>query len=142
MDWINFVFGFNFVNDNNKTMSDWGQEYNNKAAPSQGWKTPSRSSPQGGGTRSCLCKDTLKYSRKCCDGSLWAQGIGNITRTPDVPIPVDTGFLLQQDGFYILQQDNGRIITTTAIVPPTQGFLLQQDGSFVLQQDLSKIIIT
>lgn len=63
-------------------MSDWGQEYNNKAAPSQGWKTPSRSSPQGGGTRGCLCKDELKYSRKCCDGSLWAQGIGNITRSP------------------------------------------------------------
>ena len=63
-------------------MSDWGQEYNNKAAPSQGWKTPSRSSPQGGGTRGCLCKDELKYSRKCCDGSLWAQGIGNIARSP------------------------------------------------------------
>jgi hypothetical protein len=63
-------------------MSDWGQEYNNKAAPSQGWKTPSRSSPQGGGTRGCLCKNENKYSRKCCDGSLWAQGIGNITRSP------------------------------------------------------------
>jgi hypothetical protein len=82
MDWIDFIFGINFTNVNNKTMSDWGQEYNNKAAPSQGWKTPSRSSPQGGGTRGCLCKDELKYSRKCCDGSLWAQGIGNITRTP------------------------------------------------------------
>jgi hypothetical protein len=82
MDWINFVFGINFVNDNYKTMSDWGQEYNNKSAPSQGWKTPSRSSPQGGGTRGCLCKNQNKYSRKCCDGSLWAQGIGNITRSP------------------------------------------------------------
>jgi len=44
------------------------------------WETPSRSSPQGGGTRGCLCKN-MTYSRKCCDGTLRAQGIGNITRT-------------------------------------------------------------
>jgi hypothetical protein len=31
-----------------------------------------------GGKRACLCKDGT-YSRKCCDGGLWAQGIGNIT---------------------------------------------------------------
>lgn len=36
----------------------------------------SRSSPKGG-KRGCLCKDTLKYSVKCCDGTLWAQGIGS-----------------------------------------------------------------
>jgi hypothetical protein len=29
--------------------------------------------------RGCLCKDGT-YSRKCCDGSFQAQGIGNITR--------------------------------------------------------------
>ena len=28
--------------------------------------------------RACMCKDGT-YSRKCCDGSLQAQGIGNIT---------------------------------------------------------------
>ena len=33
-------------------------------------------SPRGG-NRGCLCKDNT-YSRKCCDGSLQAQGIGNI----------------------------------------------------------------
>lgn len=38
---------------------------------------PSRSSPKPGGNRACLCKDG-KYSRKCCDGSLAAQGIGNV----------------------------------------------------------------
>lgn len=43
------------------------------------WKTPSRSSPQGGGTRACLCPNGT-YSKKCCDGSLQAQGIGPITR--------------------------------------------------------------
>ena len=28
--------------------------------------------------RACLCPDGT-YSRKCCDGSFQAQGIGNIT---------------------------------------------------------------
>jgi len=41
---------------------------------------PSRTSPKGS-RRGCLCKDTNTYSRKCCDGSLWAQGIGVISRT-------------------------------------------------------------
>jgi len=31
-----------------------------------------------GGKRACLCKDGT-YSRDCCDGGLWAQGIGNVT---------------------------------------------------------------
>lgn len=30
-------------------------------------------------SRACYCKDQNTYSRKCCDGSLWAQGIGRIT---------------------------------------------------------------
>jgi|TARA_R110002012_G_scaffold98526_4_gene236163 hypothetical protein len=40
---------------------------------------PSRTSPRGS-SRACLCKDTNTYSRKCCDGDIWAQGIGVITR--------------------------------------------------------------
>ena len=44
---------------------------------------PSRSSPKAH-ARACLCKDTNTYSRKCCDGNLWAQGIGNITRSPQM----------------------------------------------------------
>lgn len=39
--------------------------------------TPSRTSPKSS-RRGCLCKDKNTYSRKCCDGSLWAQGIGKI----------------------------------------------------------------
>ena len=31
--------------------------------------------------RACLCKDGVTYSTECCDGSLQAQGIGNITKT-------------------------------------------------------------
>lgn len=43
------------------------------------WKTPSRTSPKGG-RRACICVNNT-YSRKCCDGSLQAQGIGSISRT-------------------------------------------------------------
>lgn len=42
------------------------------------FKTPSHTSPKST-TRGCLCPDN-KYSRKCCDGSLQAQGIGTIYR--------------------------------------------------------------
>ena len=41
---------------------------------------PSHSSPKSS-RRACLCKDKNTYSRKCCDGSLWSQGIGVISRT-------------------------------------------------------------
>jgi hypothetical protein len=43
------------------------------------FKTPSKSSPKGG-RRGCLCEDN-KYSIKCCDGSLQAQGIGRTRGT-------------------------------------------------------------
>jgi hypothetical protein len=39
------------------------------------FKTPSKASPRAGARRGCLCADG-KYSTKCCDGSLEAQGIG------------------------------------------------------------------
>jgi hypothetical protein len=42
------------------------------------FKTPSRTSPKTS-QRGCLCEDNT-YSRKCCDGSLQAQGIGTIYR--------------------------------------------------------------
>lgn len=40
--------------------------------------THSRTSPKNS-KRGCLCPDGKTYSTKCCDGSLQAQGIGNIT---------------------------------------------------------------
>jgi len=43
---------------------------------------PSNASPVGG-NRACLCKDKNTYSIECCDGTLWAQGIGNITRVEE-----------------------------------------------------------
>ncbi len=51
--------------------------------------------------RACLCKNNT-YSRKCCDGSLRAQGIGNITKT-------DFALLLGSIDF-LLQEDNGKIL--------------------------------
>lgn len=41
------------------------------------YKTLSKTSPKGS-AKGCLCKDSNTYSRKCCDGSLWAQGVGKI----------------------------------------------------------------
>ena len=38
---------------------------------------PSDASPRDG-KRGCLCKNGKTYSRKCCDGSVGAQGIGKI----------------------------------------------------------------
>jgi len=38
-------------------------------------KTPSKTSPKGG-KRGCLCKNGT-YDKKCCGGSLQAQGIGS-----------------------------------------------------------------
>ena len=41
------------------------------------YKTLSKTSPKGS-AKGCLCKGSNTYSRKCCDGSLWAQGVGKI----------------------------------------------------------------
>lgn len=49
--------------------------------PRKKFDNPSRSSPKNN-SRACLCKDKNTYSKKCCDGNLWAQGIGRITYTP------------------------------------------------------------
>ena len=40
--------------------------------PTQGLSSP-KNNRQG-----CLCPKTLTYSRKCCNGDLIAQGIGNV----------------------------------------------------------------
>ena len=39
--------------------------------------TLSYSSPRGS-SRGCLCPDGRTYSRKCCDGTLEAQGVGKV----------------------------------------------------------------
>ncbi len=64
-------------------------------------KTWSNSSPKNS-RRGCLCKDNT-YHVDCCDGSLMAQGIGRITG-------VDR-FILQENGNYILQENESKLIT-------------------------------
>jgi hypothetical protein len=53
------------------------------------FKTPSYSSPKGG-RRGCLCENG-KYSTKCCDGSLQAQGIGVVQGIDSVTITENAG---------------------------------------------------
>jgi len=43
-------------------------------------ETLGKSSPKNN-SRGCLCRDGKTYSRKCCNGTLRAQGIGNISST-------------------------------------------------------------
>ena len=50
--------------------------------------------------RGCLCKNG-KYSRKCCDGSFQAQGIGNITRS--------LFFLYTEEGEKFIQEDGSKL---------------------------------
>lgn len=49
---------------------------------------PARTSPKRS-KRGCLCKDGKSYSRKCCDGSLLAQGIGVIETGPTTINDID-----------------------------------------------------
>lgn len=59
-------------------------------------------SPKGG-SRGCLCPDNT-YNVKCCDGSIQAQGIGNIT---GIKI---TNFLLLENLDRLLQENNDKLI--------------------------------
>ncbi len=43
----------------------------------------SQTSPKNS-KRGCLCKDGKKYSVKCCDGSLQAQGIGSVQKIQQI----------------------------------------------------------
>jgi hypothetical protein len=72
---------------------------------SNGFRTPSRTSPKGG-SRGCICDDNT-YHKDCCDGSIMAQGIGVIQRVKPIVINY---YLLQENGDYILQQNNDKII--------------------------------
>ena len=68
-------------------------------------KYNSLTSPRGG-SRGCLCRDNT-YNVKCCDGSIQAQGIGNIygiRRT-------ETFYLLLEDASNLLQENNDKILT-------------------------------
>ena len=65
------------------------------------FKTPSKASPRAGARRGCLCKNG-KYSTKCCDGSLQAQGIGK-TSSVNEPAPTQT----ENGGVRTIVRQNG-----------------------------------
>ena len=52
-----------------------------------------------GSRRGCMCKNGT-YSRKCCDGTLRAQGVGRIS---------GIGVLLLESGANILQENGNNI---------------------------------
>ena len=54
--------------------------------------------------RACLCPDGT-YSRECCDGSLMAQGIGNITT--EIKSNVDFYFAETYHQQYLYKNPNG-----------------------------------
>lgn len=62
--------------------------------------TLSYSSPRSS-SRGCLCPDGRTYSKKCCDGTLEAQGIGFLG---------GRFYLLQENRAFVLQEDNSKII--------------------------------
>jgi hypothetical protein len=57
-------------------------------------------SPKGG-RRGCLCKDGT-YNKKCCDGSLEAQGVGKTSGTG-----VDSVTITINDGAKTIVRQNG-----------------------------------
>lgn len=67
---------------------------NNQRKNSGIWLGPTvgRSSPKNN-RRACLCVDSNTYSRRCCDGYLINQGIGNIQQSaPGAGRAFSTGF--------------------------------------------------
>lgn len=63
-------------------------------------KTESKVSPRGG-KRGCLCKDGT-YKKKCCDGSLQAQGIGQTASVTPQNVTVT-----EIDGVRTIVRQNG-----------------------------------
>ena len=63
-------------------------------------KTESKVSPRGG-KRGCLCKDGT-YKKKCCDGSLQAQGIGQTSSVTPQNVTVT-----EIDGVRTIVRENG-----------------------------------
>lgn len=57
-------------------------------------------SPKGG-KRGCLCKDGT-YNKKCCDGSLEAQGVGKTSGTG-----VESVTITVNDGARTIVRQNG-----------------------------------
>ena len=64
--------------------------------PTQGKSSPKNS------RRACLCLNSNTYSRKCCNGALMEQGIGNIQSPYVLDGAMNAAF---NDGFEVLSMD-------------------------------------
>lgn len=84
--------------------------------------TESRSSKKGG-RRGCLCPDGKTYSSECCDGSLQAQGIGNIVLSGT------------DSAGTITAQDTESTTSSTSTSLPSQG------SSTIISQDTTNTIV-
>jgi hypothetical protein len=82
-------------------------------------RTPSKTSPVGG-NRGCLCKDGKTYSRKCCDGSILAQGIGSL-------VDGNTSVVTNED--------------TTRIESETSSPITSTNNSNVTNEDTTRTIV-
>jgi hypothetical protein len=63
-------------------------------------RTVSKASPKGG-RRGCLCEDNT-YKKKCCDGTLHAQGIGKTASVPPQNVTAT-----EVDGVRVTTRQNG-----------------------------------
>ena len=82
-------------------------------------RTPSKTSPVGG-NRGCLCKDGKTYSRKCCDGSIGAQGIGSL-------VSGNTSVVTNED--------------TTRVESETSSAITSTNNSNVTNEDTTRTIV-
>ena len=96
---------------------------------------PSTASPTHG-RRGCLCKDGRKYSRKCCDGSVGAQGIGKIRLSYYFQSTMTVGYAYDNWGYRKYYPQIGSItskfwynndyeVTSLSVYPPHNSMVLE-----------------
>jgi hypothetical protein len=101
--------------------------------PYKYFKTPSNSSPKNS-RRACLCEDNT-YHVDCCDGSLQAQGIGNIGGSGKTPVS-DYGFKVQLCGHSKQHHVHGNTELTIGNIYYFDLVNIEQSGCYeVLQAD-------
>jgi len=81
--------------------------------------TPSKTSPRHS-NKGCLCKDGKTYSRKCCDGTIGAQGIGSL-------VSGNTSIVTNED--------------TTRVESETSSPITSTNNSNVTNEDTTRTIV-
>lgn len=100
---------------------------------------PSTASPTHG-RKGCLCKNGRTYSRKCCDGSVVAQGIGKIRLSYYFQSTMTINNAYENWGYrkYYPQigsltsnfwYNNDYEVTTLTVYPPSKSMLLEFENA-------------